>query len=1479
MIGELSDERVALEEALRQVSPFMPWIFEHTTAESLPLPEAYLRRVRECDLFVLLVSENVSRPVVVESETALANHKPILTFVRRGQQSAEAADFIYGLEQLGAFKYAAFDGPDDLADLAVQAVLQELTDRHRDYWHAVAKGYLPPPNVNQIIQSYAAEIITNRIFADWQDRYTPLRAIADLPLHYQARERPPSQHRRTSHIRDYTDLRLALNDYLGMLLVGEPGAGKTTSLQRIALDRAVALRQDPESLVPIYLPLGGYTPARSLSTYLGDQLRAAVLETIQGPQPANAHRQLADYLEALRQEGRLLLLLDGLNELRQVDRAQALDEVRRFTQLALSNGCKVVVTCRPDDYMESGGLAGLTEVRVQELSDRGIEFFLRAHLGRRSADLLGLLRADRRGILELARNPYRLWMIQAIYAEHHELPTNRALLFQKMVSWLLRRQAEVSGQAEPEAWFDANVIQAVLARLAYAMLADPDIFTVAPLNWVDDQLQGRELVRGRWVQYEPRRVLSLARAARLTVEREPSVDRMQESGVLRFTHQLLQEYFAAAHLSSLGFNHPNVLNCLQNDVWDEVLILLAGLTPQLDRLMAQLLPLDPLLAARCANVRLGALSSETTHQLVAILSHLAYNHYNPWRKKAITTLGRIHLDASLPALMRLASNQPVDIRRCAILALGELGAPESVPTLVAQLQDENGDVRRAAATALDRLGAKASFAFLLEELREEKDEDTWLIVAEAVGQLEIQEAVPVLVERLQSENTKIRESASIALGKLRSREPVPDLIELLWDADPSVRRAAALALGELGAREAIPFLVRRLGEVDRKERQAIGETLVRLWTRQDMSYLIELLGNENRNVREIAIVVLGKRGAREAGPALIDSLGDENRYVRRAAASALGELQVREAIPILNERLRHENRKVRRVVLEALRRLWTQDNIPYLVEQLRDENPVIRQAAAAALGQLGAREAVPSLLELLRDENRKVRRAASDALGKLRTEEDIPDLIERLEHRDRGVRWAAAKTLGRMGARQAVPILIESLQDKDTGIRRNAAEILAKLKAREAVPAFIERLWDENALVRQVAAEALGILRAQEAIPSLVQQLGDENQAVRQTAAVALGKLGAGEVIPALVLSLLEAQQSEGYYRHYGPRQALVALPPRLVLPALRPFLAYPDPVVRSAILPVYEEIRQRAVLPREPLVFQVVSPAPDGILLRRAALWAVITVANDVIALVPGWSTPVWRKGEALRRLGCSDAALETFAFVFDTSSPEVQRRAGHDNLQLEAVRCLNQRGRQKVGLDLIHHIQVRAGDNLSILVECAILLEELGVFSETEALYARIIQQEDRTSYLHSRAGFLIRQSRYAEAEMDIARVAEREPWHPDTYARRGQLALASGYYAEALAAFEDAAIRDPHTVQWRYDVAFARLALRQHRQAMMILEEILARTELHEELEAALQDLALLERAVPNLPGLADVRARVLARRELLDRLAEEECARMS
>ena len=81
VISGMEAERRAVKAAAEAIPLTRPWLFEFSSASSLPLEESYLRAVRECDIFVLLLGDRVTDPVKAEVQTAAVGKKPQLVFL------------------------------------------------------------------------------------------------------------------------------------------------------------------------------------------------------------------------------------------------------------------------------------------------------------------------------------------------------------------------------------------------------------------------------------------------------------------------------------------------------------------------------------------------------------------------------------------------------------------------------------------------------------------------------------------------------------------------------------------------------------------------------------------------------------------------------------------------------------------------------------------------------------------------------------------------------------------------------------------------------------------------------------------------------------------------------------------------------------------------------------------------------------------------------------------------------------------------------------------------------------------------------------------------------------------------------------------------------------------------------------------------------------------------------------------------------
>jgi HEAT repeat protein len=201
------------------------------------------------------------------------------------------------------------------------------------------------------------------------------------------------------------------------------------------------------------------------------------------------------------------------------------------------------------------------------------------------------------------------------------------------------------------------------------------------------------------------------------------------------------------------------------------------------------------------------------------------------RLRAAVAEGRIDAQnaETLTTLTKLINfEQDWNVRQTVLAILDETAPRETVAKLLKELRSRSRATRQEAAHKFTRI-TESMFPALVREIKRQAASDLmaaaaeegeqWAIRASAIsvlGKIKHEEALPVLVSALGSENHWVRDEAAIAIANYRAKAAaaVTRLIEAL--RDPTADAYAAQALGAIGAAaiSAVPSLERAARDGD-----------------------------------------------------------------------------------------------------------------------------------------------------------------------------------------------------------------------------------------------------------------------------------------------------------------------------------------------------------------------------------------------------------------------------------------------------------------------------------------------------------------------------------------------------------------------------------------------------------------------------------------------------------------------------------------
>ena len=385
----------------------------------------------------------------------------------------------------------------------------------------------------------------------------------------------------------------AVATYPKLMVLGKPGSGKTTFLQHIATQCNQG--KFLSNRIPIFIRLKNFaedareTGDSSLLNYITQEL---------------AYFGASDQqIQTLLAHGRVLILLDGLDEIPEDDSGEIVKKIRKLSEEYYKN--QFIITCRIG--AQQCRFDSFTDIEIADFDSSQIEAFVQkwfVNVGRNSTEqakakasqfILKLQLSENWQIRELAVTPLLLNLVCCVFQSRSNFPARQVELYKQGLDILLNRWDEVRNIKRNEIYGHLSLPHKLklLSQIA-AITFKQELYCFTKSNvrqYITEYLRNLPTAQAddpEVLQLNSEAVLKSLLAQGLLVE--------QARGIYSFSHLTFQEYLTATNI--VATPEPKILKEKLIDLvshvteprWRKVFLLTAGMlghAPDLLQLMKQ----------------------------------------------------------------------------------------------------------------------------------------------------------------------------------------------------------------------------------------------------------------------------------------------------------------------------------------------------------------------------------------------------------------------------------------------------------------------------------------------------------------------------------------------------------------------------------------------------------------------------------------------------------------------------------------------------------------------------------------------------------------------------------------------------------------------------------------------------------------------------------------------------------------------------
>jgi len=381
----------------------------------------------------------------------------------------------------------------------------------------------------------------------------------------------------------------AVEKYSKLRVLGKPGSGKSTFLRHLAIQ---CNRQTlAASQVPIFITLREFANSYQNDSHTGliDYIHQEFIST---------DISQIGILKKLLQEGRVLLLIDGMDEVSHAEEPVILNEIRRFIEKYHQN--QFVASCRTATQRLSlkgftdVEMAPFTEAQIITFSQKWFVEFSKINVAAGLADAAQFMAKldlpENWRFRRLITTPLFLHLACSIFHRQNSFPLKQAEFYKQGMDLLLGKWDESKGIERDDVYRGFLLPQKLklLSQVASMTFENKQYFFAEEVieEHIGDYMQGLPDA-----SKDPEEISQVSEAVLRAIESQHGVLAERARGVFSFSYLALQEYFTAReivashNLQALGESLEGLVSHLTDPYWREIFLLTSNMLRSADGLM------------------------------------------------------------------------------------------------------------------------------------------------------------------------------------------------------------------------------------------------------------------------------------------------------------------------------------------------------------------------------------------------------------------------------------------------------------------------------------------------------------------------------------------------------------------------------------------------------------------------------------------------------------------------------------------------------------------------------------------------------------------------------------------------------------------------------------------------------------------------------------------------------------------------------